>query len=589
MRTKLSTFCDKIIEAGWLAVIITVPLFFNIYSARTFEPDKITLLRSIVSIMVLAWIISVVEKGFSDPGETNLSLADRFRRWLKIPLFLPTALLILVYIISTIFSLAPAVSLWGSYQRLQGTYSALSYITLFALVAGNLRSREQVDRLVTTAIITSVPISLYGIIQKYGLDPLPWAGDVTLRVAANMGNAIFVASYLIMIIPFTLTRLIESMTAIIKEERASWGHTILAAIYIFILTIQTITIIFSQSRGPMLGILGASFVMGLLILLVLRQQHADRTALSIKEIGLGLGVLGPLGFAGVVGGSIGFFVGLGLQNILLSLNYQGDMVPLLGAAIGGLIGFFGVYIFLAASDTGWRWLWLSWLGLAILAIGFVVILNIRGTSLDPYLDPLRGLPYVDRLANVIETEGTGKVRVLIWDAAMQLVAPHPPLGISGDDVAPPDSFNVIRPLIGYGPESMFNAFAYVYPTELAYVENRGSSADRSHNETMDSLVITGILGFLTFYFLMITLFYYALSWLGWTPDRGAQRRLMVLLTLGGIGGAAIAYLADGGFTFTPLGLPFGLVAGAIVHLVWQGIKVQPDIVANKIVISWHPL
>jgi tetratricopeptide (TPR) repeat protein len=236
---------------------------------------------------------------------------------------------------------------------------------------------------------------------------------------------------------------------------------------------------------------------------------------------------------------------------------------------------------MAASEIGWRWLWLSWFGLAIVAIGFVVALNLRGTSLDPYLDPIRGLPYVDRLSNVIETEGTGKVRVLIWDAAMKLVAPHPPLGVPGDEEAPPDRVNMIRPLVGYGPESMFNAFAYVYPPELAYVENRGSSADRSHNETMDSLVITGILGFLAFYFLMISLFYYALSWLGWAPDQSAKQRLIILLTLGGIGGAVIAYLAAGGLTFVPLGLPFGLVAGVVIHLVWQGFISQSETATFK--------
>lgn len=589
MRTKLSVFCDKIIEAGWLAALITVPLYFNIYSARTFEPDKITLLRSIVSVMMMAWIVSVVEKGLGDQKEVALSTADRLRRWLKIPLFLPTALLVFVYIISTIFSLSPLVSLWGSYQRMEGTYSTLTYIVLFALVAGNLRTREQVDRLVTTVIVTSIPISLYGIVQKYGLDPLPWAGDVMTRVAANMGNAIFVASYLTMIIPLTFTRLVESMTTIVKEEHASWGHTILAAIYIFTLVIQVITVAFSQSRGPMLGILGTSFVMGLLVLLILRQRSPNPQQLSLKEAGLGLGFLVPLLFISAVGAALGFLVGLGLENLLVALHYSVEGVPLLGMAIGGLLGFFGLYVFMAASESGWRWLWLSWLGIAILAIGFVVALNIRNTSLDPYLDPIRDLPYVSRLANVIETEGTGKVRVLIWDAAMQLVAPHPPLGIPGDDEAPPDKFNLIRPLIGYGPESMFNAFAYVYPTELAYVENRGSSADRSHNETMDSLVITGVLGFLVFYFLMISLFYYTLSWLGWAPDKASKQRLIVWLIVGGIAGAGVAYAAKGGPTFVPLGLPFGLVAGAVIHLIWQGFITQKETPGTIIQTPGHPL
>lgn len=594
MQTRLSVFCDKIIEAGWLAAAVAVPLFFNIYSARTFEPDKITLLRSLVSIMVLAWIISVVERAASNAGNgsSSLSLADRFRRWSKNPLFLPTALLVLAYVISTIFSISPRVSLWGSYQRMQGTYSALSYIVVFALMAGHLRTREQVDRLVTTIIIASIPVGLYGIIQHYGLDPLPWAGDVTSRVAANMGNAIFVASYLIMIVPLTLSRLIESMAAIIKEEHASWGHTILAALYIFAVAVQMIAILFSQSRGPMLGLLGAGFVMGLLVILILRQLDGNPARLSLVEISKSIVFIGLLGLAGGVGGGAGYLLGLGLQKLLLASNYQLEGLSLLGAAFGGGLGYFGLYTYMAAAEKGWRWLWVSWFGTAILAILFVLTLNLRGTGFDSYLDPIRQVPYISRLGQITGTEsGTGKVRVLIWDAAMKLVAPHKPLGIPGDTVAGQDKFNFVRPLIGYGPESMFNAFAFVYPPDLAYVEARGSSADRAHNETMDSLVITGVLGFLAFYFLMVSLFYYALRWLGWTPDRSAKRRLVSLLLLGGLIGAIVPYLVDdtgSPFTFVPIGLPFGLVAGVVVHLIWQG-TIQQREASDKVEFSGHPL
>ena len=35
-----------------------------------------------------------------------------------------------------------------------------------------------------------------------------------------------------------------------------------------------------------------------------------------------------------------------------------------------------------------------------------------------------------------------------------------------------------------------------YPPDLAHVEARNASPDRSHNETFDSLAITGLLGFL---------------------------------------------------------------------------------------------
>ena len=61
MRTRLSIFCDKVIEAGWLAAIVIVPLFFNIHTNRVFEPDKLSLLRSVALVMAVAWLIRVIE------------------------------------------------------------------------------------------------------------------------------------------------------------------------------------------------------------------------------------------------------------------------------------------------------------------------------------------------------------------------------------------------------------------------------------------------------------------------------------------------------------------------------------------------
>jgi tetratricopeptide (TPR) repeat protein len=584
MKTRLSVFCSKIIEAGWLAAVVAVPLFFNIYSARTFEPDKITLLRSIAMVMILAWIVMVVEQGFGGASENGegigKSFGERVRRWIREPLFLPTLLMVFIYVVSTILSISPGVSFWGSYQRLQGSYSMLSYIVIFAMMASTMRTFDQVDRLVTLVIIASVPVSLYGIVQRYGLDPLPWAGDVTQRVASNMGNAIFVASYLIMIIPVTISRLIQAMAAIIRDENASWGHTVLAAVYIFVLAVQVMTVIFSQSRGPMIGILMASAVMGLTYLLILRKNHSDSSSLSFKEIAAGFGFIIPLGLGTAIVAGAGYFIGIGIQNVLGSAEAPLDYVSLIGALIGATIGFIGAFTAMAAANRGWRWMWVSWVGLGMVGVVAVIVLNSSDTPFDPYVEQIRKVPYLNRIADISADSSTGKVRVFIWDAAVQLVTPHGPLGVAGDELAPEDRFNVLRPLVGYGPESMFNAFAYVYPPGLAHVERRGSSADRSHNETMDSLVITGVIGFIAFYYIVTTMFYYAARWLGWAPTQGARRRLIVFLLLSGALGALVPYLLQGRLTFVPVGLPAGIVAGLALHLIVQGImaiKEDPDV------------
>ncbi len=43
-KTRLEALCEGIIEAGWLVALVVVPLFFNPFSNRIFEPDSVGLL-----------------------------------------------------------------------------------------------------------------------------------------------------------------------------------------------------------------------------------------------------------------------------------------------------------------------------------------------------------------------------------------------------------------------------------------------------------------------------------------------------------------------------------------------------------------
>ena len=145
MSTKLSRYCEGIIEAAWLAAVIVVPVFFNVYSSRIFEPDKITLLRTIALVILAAWIVKLL-----DEGGIRWERIPKGSSWhetlRQIPLIIPVFAVAIVYVVATVFSVTPSVSLAGSYQRLQGTYTTLSYIVVFAAMAGNLRRRAQVLR-----------------------------------------------------------------------------------------------------------------------------------------------------------------------------------------------------------------------------------------------------------------------------------------------------------------------------------------------------------------------------------------------------------------------------------------------------------
>src|SRR5262245_18153179 len=167
--------------------------------------------------MAAAGIILVLERWGRRPAHQDASatqeggvLARAWRRLNAVPLALPALIYALVFVFTTFTSVVPGTSFWGSYQRLQGTYTNLSYIGLAAMIVVTLRPRDQLDRLITVLGLSSLIAIGYPLVQHLQLDPLPWKGDVITRVASSMGNSIFVAAYLIMVLPFVLYRVIVS-------------------------------------------------------------------------------------------------------------------------------------------------------------------------------------------------------------------------------------------------------------------------------------------------------------------------------------------------------------------------------------------
>ncbi len=566
MPSKLGRYCEAVLEAGWLGSIVLVPLFFNVYSARVFEPDKITLLRSIALVMIAAWLVRAVD-------EQEWKKPERTKAWWRFPMVLPAVILIFVYLLSSAFSITPTVSLFGSYQRLQGTYSTISYLVIFAMMLMHLRTKAQVDRLITTAIIVSVPISLYGLLQKYGLDPLPWGGDVTTRVASNMGNAIFVAAYIIMVTPLTLYRIVESFTSILTDEELSWADVIRASIYIFIAAIHVLALLFSQSRGPLLGFLASAFTFILILLVRLRDMNPDKGRIRLKEIAVGIG---SLALANLLGLGLAYLFGrLAIDRGWIAVTskkldaeaMQSALMgglSFLGALIGGVVSIF----ILTALRRGWRWLWLNWILQAAVVGGFLVLFNLPNSPIADW----RELPYIGRIGRALDVESTtARVRRYIWIGAVDMISPHEPLGFPDGSE---DSFNAIRPLVGYGPESMYVAYNRFYPPELAHVEKRNASPDRSHNETFDALVITGWIGFLGWQVLYGSLFYYGFRWLG--VIRSKLDRIWFFGIVLGIGlASAIIFWRWLGIEYVGVAFPFGELAGLLVYLAYHALFSKP--------------
>jgi len=231
---------EVVIESGWLLIALAIPLVFDPGSAQPFEPVKVAVLRTIVIFMVVFWVLSTKSLKLYPTRHVALTLP---------PLLALT--LALLYLAATVLSVSPRLSLWGSYQWRQGAYTFLCLLVLFALVAGQLRTRQQRERLVTTMLFASAVVSGYGLLQFAGLDPIPWERPAE-RPFATLGHPNFLGLYLAMTMPLAVVRLLEAR---------AWS---LRSLYAGLLFIQIGCLLATASRSAGLGALAASATLALL-------------------------------------------------------------------------------------------------------------------------------------------------------------------------------------------------------------------------------------------------------------------------------------------------------------------------------------
>jgi len=574
-QTTIGRWSARVSEACWVLALTMVPIVFNLYSARHFEPDKAALLRSLALIAIAAalvrWLDALVSREARPANATPPANAPPlWRRLASLPLAVPVLLYALVYLLATAVSIVPGISFWGSYQRMQGTLTHLSYIALFVAMVATLRRAEQIERVITLSMAAGCAVAGYGVLQHLGLDPLPWRGDVITRVASTMGNSIFVAAYMIMVVPLALYRLVAEGGAArtapaSSDARNEWlwalsrallfgaGLLLVLALIKFGAAVRTVDFrywwalpgavvcatalwwlltIGYERAGRRLPWWPALLLLG--YLLALGAQFAATASAGSQVfvspgaggraldwwLWLALGVLMALGaytlahalprlpeqpsrlwrrwLAAEAGGAA--------LVLLAAIFFTQSRGPWLGLG-AGLFVFCSLLLWQAMRQARLagngvqlrrlRALLVGWIATAAVGAIFLLIFNL---SQAPLVQQLREVPYLGRMGRLLEVDrGTGLVRRLIWfgdehaGGAMALI-----------------TSDWGRMLVGWGPESMFVAFNRFYPPSLANVEARGASPDRSHQALLDELVTRGVLGLVSYLFLVFSAV--ALSW-----------------------------------------------------------------------------
>ncbi|MFH1176724.1 MAG: hypothetical protein V1750_04890, partial [Acidobacteriota bacterium] len=496
--TRFTSLCEAVVEAGWLAALLVTPLFFNVHSARIFEPEKASLLCALSLVMAAAWLAKVAcggrafrpagdAEGRPSPGTPGGGSSWPLgRRWLAIPLLGPVLLYLLAQLVAGAFSIAPRLSWWGSFYRMQGMLTTLSYLLIFFLVLGHLRTAGQWRRVMTAVVLAGVAVGAYGLLQRFDLDPIPWGGQFGDRVASTLGNPIFAAAFALFPTFLTLEALasasarLRAASATFRSRLSGWALVVCLALA---LMLELATFALAGSRGPLLALLVGLGVLGVLWWLAPagEVEAPGEAPPQTVEVLPSAGRLGRFAAGYVVLAAPPSTVDsrqfpphptqqthppacrpkARLENVADSFTSCPSQASTVGVRVGGRRGWALVVLAAAAA-----------IGVATFAArGSGTPAARLGTALDP-------------------GAGSTKVRLLIWDGALRLLASRPHELPDGT----PDGYWALRPLIGYGPETLALAAGPYISPDLAPLTGPARMPDRAHNETLDALVTTGALG-----------------------------------------------------------------------------------------------
>ena len=259
LKEKIIKICDYIIEYGILAIIFFIPLIFD-YSFTSY--NFFDLYKTITFRVILIFILlSFTAKVFIN-GKLNYRGSDK--------IFLLAGFLLVSFFISSLISLDPAQSFWGSFLRQQGFYNFFNYLLFFVLLILNLANFKQLRRVIITVMAAASLAAVYGLVQYFNLDPLAWSESAHGRIFSSLGQPNFFGHWLIMVLPLSFYALIF----IAKKALTRF----FAGLSVFM---QLTCLIFTYSRAAWLGWLGSMFF---LIMVWLFYKRLKKVALGLSGL-----------------------------------------------------------------------------------------------------------------------------------------------------------------------------------------------------------------------------------------------------------------------------------------------------------------
>ncbi len=194
---------NKIIWLAYLALATITPLIFSTQNSEVFEVPKMLFVYFGATVIVFATILKFIT-------DSKITIP-------KNKVFSAFLIFLTIQTISTLISIDKFTSVFGYPTRLNGgLLSQFAYLIIFTGALINISS-DNAKKLIVASVISAFTVALWGIPSHFNLDPTClvlthkltsacWQIDFNpiLRIFSTLGQPNWLASYLVLILPFSI-------------------------------------------------------------------------------------------------------------------------------------------------------------------------------------------------------------------------------------------------------------------------------------------------------------------------------------------------------------------------------------------------
>lgn len=232
---RISRLADRTIQICFLLLAILVPLILTPINYELFEYNKMMLTYGITAVITAAWVSKMI-------AQKRFFVA-------RTPFDIPIGLFVLSQFISTLFSMDPIVSWFGYYSRFNGgMLSILCYTLLFYAYVSNI-PKEFAKKLLFSVLGSATVVSIYGVLQHYGIDKHIWVQDVQSRVFSTLGQPNWLAAYLVTLLPLTFAAMLNFQFEIFNLKTLKFPFKFQIVIWYVLSLLFFVTLLFTRSRS----------------------------------------------------------------------------------------------------------------------------------------------------------------------------------------------------------------------------------------------------------------------------------------------------------------------------------------------------